>query len=1149
MVLKTPAAVRDALDDALYLDLVGPRADDENLATEQVEGAPSRFYLTGFLVPSAAPDTVRYEEDSADAVDSAEQDPEEGDGVVREPPRNYLPSSIGFVTLLADGVRHLSVTAVWGDYVPVATTDAGEPDENGLWQRTPRRITVPLDLGTGNARPKAICLEDHGDAGTPGMKLSWLARTTVDPSTGAKVRAVSVFLVNERPLDSDKLADRAFAFQVALQATCAEGFFPRNDSRGRGGDDWDAAVADLQFADVVSFATGLGTSVECTRTSGADGKVACTSISTTAMPRYEVPKTEPNSEIPGVFEMEALGDIARDARGGAPLAEALQPLVASYRAHLEGLAAQPSGDGNARSAVRKQLLHRGKRAADRLEAGIALLAGNADARRAFSLANRAMAAAARARSPERYAKAAPTWRPFQLAFFLLNLCGLADEAHPDRSEVDLLFFPTGGGKTEAYLGLAAFTLVHRRLTHAGYAAGGVAVLMRYTLRLLTLDQLGRALGLACALERLREAENLGPVPFEVGLWVGGAATPNRLGKANDGNDESALARTQAARASGDPNQKPIPLHQCPWCGAEIGHQCFFLVGNPREPSDLRVRCSSLTCPFSKNLGLPLVAVDDVVYRTLPGFVIATVDKFANLPWIEQGGKLFGHVDAYRSGVGYVRNDEFGPLLTTDVRLEQGLPPPALIIQDELHLISGPLGSMVGLYEIAIDGLASRASASGRSVRPKLIASTATVRAAQEQIRKLYNRQETAIFPPPLPDRTNSFFAIERPVGDPPGRRYIGLAAPGRSMKKVLLRAYLVLLAAGERAAQDGEILSNGRSVADPYLTLVGYFSSLRELGGSRRLVEDEVATRLLTYASRVHRGRDRAVSSFANRDLNPPDLVELTSRLSTGEVAKAKGSLELPHPFAGGRGGAKRGKAKKGHAPVDVALATNMISVGLDIERLGLLVTFGQPKTASEYIQATSRVGRDAQRPGLVLTLLNTFRPRDRSHYEGFATFHESFYRAVEATSVTPFAPRALDRGLLAVFVALVRHKATGLTATGAAGNIRAFKGAAEAVIEDLLERAAGIEPNHAADEALRSDLEKRLKKHLDNWLAAADSIHNDHGKMTYDGSNGVPLLVDPLAVRGETQPATLRDFTAGRSLRDVEPSVSLRLVPNGKNA
>ena len=632
------------------------------------------------------------------------------------------------------------------------------------------------------------------------------------------------------------------------------------------------------------------------------------------------------------------------------------------------------------------------------------------------------------------AQTPPAWRPFQLAFILLNLSGLQNPLVPEREVVDLLFFPTGGGKTEAYLGLAAWTIAHRRLTNGGKLGAGVAVLMRYTLRLLTLDQLSRAAGIICALELMRREigwrqdnkSMLGDWPIEIGLWVGSAATPNRLGGRGATGPETAVGRVR--RFMRDGKDAPAPIKTCPWCGEPFTRDSFRCVPNNIAPQNMEIGCANSRCAFGAGVALPVLTVDDAIYRRLPAFLIATVDKFAGLPWIDRVGAFFAHVD---------REDENGFYGAADRgagrRFFNGarLLPPDLIIQDELHLISGPLGTVAALYEVALDRLCSR-QVGERMVRPKIVASTATVRRAEKQIDALFDRTRTAIFPPPGPDRRNSFFAITVPTSQKPGRLYVGLAAPGKGPKLLFLRSLTTLLAAGAKQMPNGE-------VTDPYLTALCYFNALRELGGARRIVEDEVRAKLATYGTSRRRLSPQD-QPFENRTLR--EILELTSRESTDKVAAAKDALARPASQPNG---------------VDVALATNMISVGLDIGRLGLMVVQGQPKSSAEYIQATSRVGRVAEKPGLVLVLLNVHKARDRLHYEGFRLFHGSFYRTVEATSVTPWAARAVDRALAPAVVALARHLEPLLAEERAAGTIGNYAYIKSLITNEVVRRAASM--------------------------------------------------------------------------------------------
>lgn len=688
----------------------------------------------------------------------------------------------------------------------------------------------------------------------------------------------------------------------------------------------------------------------------------------------------------------------------------------------------------------------------------------------------------------------------------------------------MLFFPTGGGKTEAYLGLAAFTLVLRRLKNPGITSAGLSVLMRYTLRLLTLDQLGRAAALICALEieRQKDLSKLGEWPFEIGLWVGRAATPNRMGAKGDTDRESARAKTIAFK-NDDRKPSPIPLEECPWCGEKFRPASFQLVPNPDAPIDLRVSCVNRSCEFSRGNPLPILSVDEPIYRRLPCFIIATVDKFAAMPWTGEVGAFFGRVD---------RADQDGFYGPCDRMKGRALPverllPPDLIIQDELHLISGPLGTMVGLYETALDTL-STIKVDGKDVRPKIVASTATVRRAESQIQSLFNRSQVDVFPPPGPDRRDSFFAKTHSVQDSNARMYIGIAAQGRSPKVIMLRVYLALLSAAKKAYMEAGGSKNLSNPADPYVTLLGYFNSLRELGGARRLIEDEVRTQLTNRGLRRRVGE--ATGSFVDRTI-AYEAIELTSRISTNKVSEAKRRLEQTFD-------------KDDH--VDIAIATNMISVGLDITRLGLMVVFGQPKTSAEYIQATSRVGRDHTRPGLVVTLLNIHKPRDRSHYERFSAFHESFYRSVEATSVTPFSPRALDRGLAGTLVALARHGFTPMTAPRGASEILDNLPSLDFAVNALAQRAfdTSTEPKLQDRERIKTLVKDRAKDLLDEWCRIAKDLKDTGGLLQYQTEIGSArrLLYEFLSPELKTLPPRHKKFRANRSLRDVEPSVNLWL-------
>lgn len=1136
--MTTAKDVRTQLVDALRLDLIGPRtgfAPHDRYAAEVLPIAPSKWYLTGFLVPYEAPGTERSDDDGNELLDLAGRANESDDDSAPEAAsarKAFFPSSMGLSVLVSSETSQLEVKLAWADYVPVprseppagaddAPSSKGPAEERagrGQWRRVPREAAVVVKLADGTQPSLPV-------PGFDGVKLVVSVRAVGDPTLVPEgTRSVSVFLVNYRTPAPDVQRDEAYVFQPELTLHAREPFVARPDVRGQDSDDPDEAIADLQYRDVVEFAVGHNVAAVAERDAGGH----CREVRTSWMPLADVEKVVPR-DLPEV-------ELGMEALAAAPSAQVIRdkvgPMLTAYAAWLKQQQTEAPTD-RTRKDVARRLLESAGRAHQRIQAGLDAL-DDPQVFEAFRIANRAIATAIRQRlSHDKDVPPAahepPVWRPFQLAFLLMNIVGTAQPAHDDRKVVDLLFFPTGGGKTEAYLGLAAFAMVLRRLRDPSVQSSGVSVLMRYTLRLLTLDQLGRAATLVCALEleRQQDVTKLGAWPFEIGLWVGKTATPNHMGRKGDNDTHSARARTIAYLNDSGRKPSPIPLENCPWCGWKFTRDSFKLLPDSDEPTDLRVMCVRRGCAFhgrSQPRGIPILAVDEPIYRRLPAFIIATVDKFANLPWVGATAGLFGRVERH-DGEGF-----YGP--TTPARgtpLRGPLPPPDLVIQDELHLISGPLGTMVGLYETAIDALAARAFDDG-APRPKIIASTATVRRAERQIRALFGRTAVDVFPPPGPDRRDSFFAITVGADERNPRTYLGIAAQGRNFKVVLLRTYLALMGAAQKAWKENGGDKNVENPADAYMTLVGYFNSLRELGGSRRIVEDEVKTRLVDYAFRRRRVGDES-SLFLDRPrLTEPR--ELTSRVGTNEVADTKRRLALS-------------QSDKEH--IDVVLATNMISVGLDIQRLGLMVVLGQPKTAAEYIQATSRVGRDDKRPGLVVTLLNVHRPRDRSHYERFCAWHESFYRSVEATSVTPFSPRAVDRGIAAVTVALTRLGLPAMTAPRSALAINKHRAELDYVADVLARRAEGHDAQLGREEAeaLRKKIKDRVNALLDSW----QSIATRKNDLQYQREVGVspPLLFDPLDRELERQTKEAQQFKANRSLRDVEPAVSLWLrSPDG---
>jgi hypothetical protein len=1102
---QTSVEVRELLVNALKLDLVGPWAGHE-YAEEQLLGRirPSTWYLTGFLIPSGMPPEKSADADEDDdfeevpvSVGLAEESTEDR----KAAKKGFLPSSMGLSFLVPKNTKNLEVTVSWGDYVLLETkNDDGKMEST--WQRIQNKSAVTVWLA-GSREPMSYNVPD-----SHGLQLSVVERQIDTDRLAGRIpsgtRSVSVFLVNHREIDLDK-PDLTFAFQAKIDVGSDHPFVPRPNLRGTTAQEWDERVSDLHYADTPEYATGHSISAEWDVDDGV-----CHRLYTAWIPDANVEKTK-TVDIPKVeLSMDSLGEL----NDGDALVAGLQPLVDQYRDWIKRQETENS------TAV--ELLHNASIAADRIERGITILSQDEDALDSFRVANRAVARALR----KRLKIEKPDWRAFQLAFILLNLPGIADPNDSHRETVDLLFFPTGGGKTEAYLGLAAFAMVLRRLRHLdekGLTGAGVSVIMRYTLRLLTLDQLSRASGLVCALELERDnaVEKYGEWPFEIGLWVGKAATPNILGRKGDGRSDSARTKVRQYKADHKSRPSPIPLENCPWCGERFSPNSFTLLPNDDEPRELNIVCTNFECDFTRDRPLPIVAIDETIYRRLPAFLIATVDKFASLPWVGESGALLGGAERYDAS-GFYGAAEPGK----GTRLSSPLPPPDLVIQDELHLISGPLGTMAGLYETAIEALCLQ-EIEGKVVRPKIIASTATVRRAQDQIQALFARPLTQVFPPPGPDRRDSFFAKTAIVTEVPARQYIGIAAQGRNPKVVMRRALLALMGAAQRSYSDAGGNKNKENPADPYMTILGYFNSLRELGGARRILEEEVQNTVKAYGAR--RRINEKTGLFKDRKTFS-EVVELTSRVSTDKVAEARRRLESRFYDS---------------QHVDCAIATNMISVGLDIPRLGLMVVLGQPKSHSEYIQATSRIGRDDNRPGLVVTLLNIHKPRDRSHYERFRHYHETFYRTVEVGSVTPFSARALDRGFAGTLITLARHAYPELTPARGVEQLAKNRSTLEkhllSVFFDRI-RHQQFATEDEQQESLRS-VQNRIVDLLDSWQKIFND-YNSHGValqyQRYELRQPQPLMREILDNNFESNHH--RKFRVNRSMRDVEPSVNLFL-------
>ncbi|MBB5164128.1 DISARM system helicase DrmA [Mycobacterium sp. AZCC_0083] len=1186
--------VRENLVDILERELLGPIHG----ADELLPFSPRSQYLVGHIAPvrltgatATGDDTgdtaergelaeARADENAATegrgipafAADEDEADANDDDAEDRAPKQGLMiPSSMGLRFQVPPDLEAFIVTASWGTYESVQTdkvTKAGRPIRN--FQR------IPIE------EPRTIRLADliSGQMTTIPLRDTICLRVDRYDDPACDRLLIEIALCNDRETPMPiPIGMWMFQTKLHIDAAGAEAFLPVCDVLEQNFPEHDLEVQrlNLQYRNRLEYAIGRTCSVGWTVKRESR---RATAVWTTWLPVAETPQTQARDVENALLSMDALATAtAGSVRAG------LQPLIGGYGDWLDTQeTAVTQLPDHLRDTADLALLE-GRRAHKRLQDGLDHVVADAEALRCFQFMNGVMrdqriasqVAALRASDPsltisdaqstvaEAGAKAA-SWRPFQLAFILMQLAALTDPAAPLRSaehlaRVELLFFPTGGGKTEAYLGLAAYTFATRRRQGVVDSADepldgrdGVAVLMRYTLRLLTAQQFQRATALVCAAELARQADETtwGSEPFRIGLWVGTDVSPKRFEEADE--------QLTKANEYGSHRLTVLQVQRCPWCGTPITAAQVKADATARR---VFVYCGDdlARCPFAKggqvSEGLPILTVDEEIYRLTPAFVIATVDKFARLAREGEAAALFGYVGRRCARHGYVHPDYAACNISTSHPAVPGYPtatvhpvsrlrPPDLIIQDELHLITGALGTSVGLFEVAVETLASWERPDGTPVRPLIVASTATVRNAQEQVRGLYGRR-VEIFPPQVLDVADTYFSKEIPITKTkPGRRYIGVSAQGVRLAAAEIRIAEVLLSAGQL------LLDRSGLAADPYMTLVGYFNATRELAGMTRYLGDDVQNRVK---------RPRKDSGFPPRlgtDYGFLNKGELTGRMASSKIGETLDRLGLDfdpdfdstsafHARMAAQKDGKKVPARK-VPPFDVVLATSMLQVGVDVQRLGLMLVVGQPKNTAEYIQASSRVGRDAERPGLVVALGNWARPRDLAHYEQFRHYHETFYSQVEALSVTPYSPTSLDRGLDGLLVSVARViqalLADGLSQERNAWRIKEYRPVVERVAARLKARISAA----AQDEAAVKYASDRLVNRIDRWVDTANRASDAHKTLVYErtgeGDKYEPLMRSPENARADAGSSSQAPFVVANSMREVQPEINILVSP-----
>jgi len=777
---------------------------------------------------------------------------------------------------------------------------------------------------------------------------------------------------------------------------------------------------------------------------------------------------------------------------------------------------------------------------------------------------------------ELFGKGVPAaWRPFQLAFILLNLDGIFqrdDDPSWDKRNnlVDLVWFPTGGGKTEAYLGIIALTILHRRRTFQA-RGGGTAVLMRYTLRLLTLQQFQRATLLIMALELLRRWRmyDLGTEPIYIGLWVGQGSLPNTLEELEKEYKDIQTSQNKGQHTS----SSKIPFTKCPWCGHELRPISIEKVTEKKKTYDYNrvyLRCSrpdykcSFSVPIRQKLQrpdhgpIPVSLCDEEIFQHPPALLFGTVDKFAQLAHKVSEDPDSRHKDSRRIfGVG---DWESGKLPKGGHYLS-----PDLIIQDELHLLLGPLGSSVALFESAIDQLCTREQ-NGRPLRPKVISSTATTRNTGLQIMALFDR-ELNLFPKPGIECDDSFYAFyerETPTSDGSHpiylskRRYIGILPTGRTQMWMQMRLSAILMvhrAIFESAGlgKDGFPLITPYQddlvkTMDNYHTMLTYFNSLKEVGKTESQIDTYIIKEIRKVFNMVLRP-GKMMHALYTYSLTSG---ELTGRLSGEEVKKELDKVSLKW-LPGDRFVHlnDKGERRNGTALPDIVVATNMISVGIDISRFNTIIINSMPRNLAEYIQASSRVARDTY--GLVFTVHHPFRARDISHYEKFIEFHEKMYSYVEPISITPFTKKAVSRYLSLYLATMLRHR-TVFVPRGSAGSISDMSEqqidhllqqlvAYFSIREERLSSIPNIDPliKHLLLKENVKDIEHKLAQALRSWKELSDRIRIEGRPLVFT-SKRPPQ--EQLYVDIDEYEANIHspDWQVPQSLRVIEPEAVIKI-------
>lgn len=1244
-------------------ELLGPRGGAEEVFSSVDE--PRNEYSTGQLFPSQGGNARSPDQEEALAEDASSGDDESNDGGVTlvnqafiDAGQNFrrVPTSLGisFVLARAPSDGDISVCVTWGRYREV---------EGQGWVRTPHHWIQRVE----------------GDVfidGVPSNDGSLRLVCKASKVDGGKYK-VSIYVSSEIvSVREGRPGNEEIIFQPEIRVRIAEaGMLRELGDLSFSSEDPEWRVSTRQYDRMQVYARGhlcgaYWREIDPQRIEGrpesvtadlpfvwVDGQHFLASepriqeflvpdLRSEFIPMYPAPASGSS------YRIDLLADRLADSSSFQDVERQVGPLITAYEEWVTSIPIDP-----AHRAIDEEIVKRHRDAIRRVRQGIDFLRNDRDALMSFLFMNKAMAKQyAWGRPPE---ERAMKWRPFQLAFILLSMESSVRET-AERQICDTIWFPTGGGKTEAYLGLAAFVMAYRRrssgIDEDGSCGGeGTAVISRYTLRLLTIQQFRRALKMIMACELLRctsstadgagwlppgwvrdEGLIWGRSPFSLGLWVGGAVTPNHM-KGTGYGDFGAGAINLLERPSQNDESDPAQILNCPACNSILsiplgdiptgtlslkmhvgtrprsdqaaldaasnakfritgvryvphmsGRSGFANVeiqlgssvrateihnwwietaepalgtslnsfgvtrpgyipiagGRQGKASDYEIRCPDPDCELNqvlfqeklparnggwdfvaghpcfvlptnsnvtRGLNISAFTVDQKILGRPPSMLIATVDKLARLAFTNEAASLFGRVRSFDTGVGMKFSQEMPSRNRVAV---SNFDPPSLIIQDELHLLDGPLGSTFGLFETAVGQLCGR---------PKYIASSATIRNSVEQVECLMGRS-SRVFPPVNPDITRGFFLSSNevhPLNEAgAGRMFLGFAFPGRAPQTPMLRLWGRLLQTAQnfrdqiQAMPDGPAKDERIADLDHYWTLIGYFNAVRELAQGESLIRQDIPQ----FLDKLHRQNPATTKR--------PELGEGFRNLSS-----QTSSSELPGILA------KMERAITDGDPLSAVASTSMFGTGVDVSRLSLMIIHGQPKSASQYIQAVGRIGR--RRSGLAVVFFRVSKPRDLNHYEYFTGYHRKLPVAVEPISVKPLAPKSIERAVGPLVAVLLRNwqgdnpvVPNGIDENEGAGRITEVS---QAVIEEVIK--VFEEKWDSQSESRRRDREGFIdfvRSQIERWQEYARREREAGRDLLYSSNAGVPVVLG----QDENFPSVFQNVS--QSLREVESTIKI---------